>query len=236
MKLLLTGLALVLMATGASADVRLVVRADGTRVIVNDGKRSGSSQGLKASTLEWLAKQRDRKSEFDPIIERHAARYGVDPTLVRAVILVESNFDPNCVSNKGARGLMQLMPATAKRFQVTEVHDPDQNIRGGVAYLAFLLDLHPGDLSRVLASYNAGEGAVARYGGIPPYRETQHYVQKALSAYHGRPWGGAGSISIRPQNGGSILRGGFDRRAPELPPYVGTALAATTAAGRAGSR
>lgn len=235
MKLLLAWLALALMATGASADVRLVVRADGTRVIVNDG-RSRSSQGLKVSTLEWLAKQRDRKSEYDPIIERYAARYGVDPTLVRAVILVESNFNPNCISNKGARGLMQLMPATAKRFQVTEVHDPDQNIRGGVAYLAFLLDLHPGDLSRVLASYNAGEGAVARYGGIPPYRETQQYVQKALSAYHGRPWGGAGSISIRPQNGESTLRGGFDRPAPALPPYVGTALAATTAAGRGGSR
>ncbi|MFN2238435.1 MAG: lytic transglycosylase domain-containing protein [Thermoanaerobaculia bacterium] len=223
------------MATGASADVRLVVRADGTRIIVNDG-RTRVSRAMKTSTLEWLAKQRNRKSEFDPIIERHAARYGVDPTLVRAVILVESNFDPNCVSNKGARGLMQLMPATAKRFQVTEIHDPDQNIRGGVAYLAFLLDLHPGDLTRVLASYNAGEGAVARYGGIPPYRETQQYVQKALSAYHGRPWGGAGSISIRPQSGESILRGGFDQRAPALPPYVGTALAATTAAGRAGSR
>jgi soluble lytic murein transglycosylase-like protein len=235
MKPLLTALALVLMATGASADVRLVVRADGTRVIVNDG-RTRSNEGLKLSTLEWLAKQRDRKSEFDPIIERHAARYGVDPTLVRAVILVESNFDPNCVSNKGARGLMQLMPGTAKRFQVTEIHDPDQNIRGGVAYLAFLLDLHPGDLTRVLASYNAGEGAVARFGGIPPYRETQQYVQKALSAYHGRPWGGSGSISIRPQNGESILRGGFDRRASEPVPYVGATLAATTAAGRAGSR
>jgi soluble lytic murein transglycosylase-like protein len=235
MKPLLTALALVLVATGASAEVRLVVRADGTRVIVNDGQ-ARSPQGVKSSTLEWLAKQRDRKSEYDPIIERYAARYGVDPTLVRAVILVESNFDPDCVSNKGARGLMQLMPATAKRFQVTEIHDPEQNIRGGVAYLAFLLDLHPGDLTRVLASYNAGEGAVARFGGIPPYRETQQYVQKALSAYHGRPWGGAGSISIRPQNGETVLRGGFDRRGPELPPSVGATLAATTAAGRAGSR
>ncbi|MFN2441509.1 MAG: lytic transglycosylase domain-containing protein [Thermoanaerobaculia bacterium] len=235
MKLLLTGLALALMATGASADVRLVVRPDGTKVIVNDG-RARSSQGVNVSTLEWLAKQRDRKSEYDPIIERHASRFGVDPTLVRAVILVESNFDPLCVSHRGARGLMQLMPATAKRFQVSDIHDPDQNIRGGVAYLAFLLDLHPGDLTRVLASYNAGEGAVARYGGVPPYRETRQYVQKALSVYHGRAWGGSGSISIRTQTGEDVLRGGFERRAPQLPPYVGTAVAVTAAVGRSRSR
>lgn len=214
----------VTLAATAAADVKLVVRSDGSKVIVNDGVRS-SGDAIPESTLRWLARQRNRRSEYDPIIERHAARYGVDPVLVRAVILVESNFDPATVSHKGARGLMQLMPGTAKRFAVREMHDPEENIRGGVAYLAFLLDLHPNDLTRVLASYNAGENAVARYRGIPPYRETRQYVQKALTVYYGRPWG-ASSIAVLPRReDAGTLRGGFDREPPKLPPYVGTVAA-----------
>ena len=216
----------VILAATASADVKLVVRSDGTKVIVND-RRAPSRDAISESTLGWLARQRDRRSEYDPIIEGYAARYGVDPVLVRAVILVESNFDPATVSHKGACGLMQLMPATARRFDVDvqKIHDPDQNIRGGVAYLAFLLDLHANDLPRVLASYNAGENAVARYRGIPPYRETRQYVQKALTVYYGRPWG-ASTIEVHPrrQDAGT-LRGGFDHEAPKLPPYVGTVAA-----------
>lgn len=225
MRPLLTAAVLgVIFAASAAADVKLVVRSDGSKVIVNEG-RASSSDAIPESALQWLARQRDRRSEFDPFIERHAARYGVDPVLVRAVILVESSFDPATVSHKGARGLMQLMPGTAKRFNVREIHDPDENIRGGVAYLAFLLDLHPNDLTRVLASYNAGENAVARYRGIPPYRETRQYVQKALTVYYGRPWG-ASSIEVRPQReGAGTLRGGFDHEAPKLPPYVGTVAA-----------
>src|SRR5688572_28966802 len=155
----------VLMIAGvAGADVRILVKRNGEKVIYNAGPPRGGD-------LNWLAKRHDRASKYDPIIEHYSARYGVDPTLVRAVIQVESDFNPNCVSHKGARGLMQLMPGTAKRYGVKEIHDPEQNIRGGVQYLAYLLELF-GDKPRALAGYNAGEGAVLKYGGIPPYEET----------------------------------------------------------------
>src|SRR5689334_126286 len=139
-----------LLAGAASADVRLAVGKDGTKTIYNVG---GNSKG--SSDFVWLAKQRNRTSPYDAIIHKHAAKFGVDPVLVRAVIQVESNFNPLCVSNKGARGLMQLMPETARRFGVKRVHDPEENIRGGVQYLAALLAMFRYDLPRTLAAYNA---------------------------------------------------------------------------------
>lgn len=193
-----------LVANAAFADVRLAVKRDGTRLIYNVGSEP---RGARGPNFEWLAKRHDRPSRFDPIIERYAAKYNVDPTLVRAVIQVESDFNPATISHKGARGLMQLMPATAKRFGVTQVHDPDQNIHGGVKYLAYLTRLFPSDLPRALAAYNAGEGAVLRHGGIPPYDETQTYVKRAMTVYHGRPYGGG--ISFAGRRGGKKLQGGF---------------------------
>jgi soluble lytic murein transglycosylase-like protein len=194
-------LAIALIATAAHSDVRLMVRRDGTKVIYNVG-----SYG-KGSDYTWLARQRNRRTKYDPVIERYADRYGVDPVLVRAVIQVESDFNPNCVSHKGARGLMQLMPATARRYGVARIHDPEENIRGGIHYLADLLQMFSSDLPRVLAAYNAGENAVARYGGIPPYEETSTYVQRALTVYYGRPYGQV--MSFARSRGGSKLRGGF---------------------------
>jgi len=170
-------------------DIRIVTRSDGTKLISNFGGPG------KITSLVWLAKQRDRRSPYDGIIERHADQYGVDPVLVRAVIQVESNFDPRCVSKKGARGLMQLIPETAKRYGVTNIFDPDQNIRGGVHYLADLLRMFNNDLSRALAAYNAGENAVLKYAGIPPYSETTTYVTRALTVYYGRPYGQGESFS-----------------------------------------
>ena len=190
-----------LVAATANADVRIAVQRNGKKVIYNAGQYS------RGGDLNWLAKRHDRPSKYDAIIEHYAAKYAVDPTLVRAVIQVESDFNPNCVSHKGARGLMQLMPATAKRFGVTKIHDPEQNIHGGVRYLAYLQRLFNDDLSRVLAGYNAGENAVLKYGGIPPYEETGTYVQRALTVYHGRPFGGA--ISFAGRRGGKKLSGGF---------------------------
>ena len=196
-------------ASPASANVRLVVKKDGTKVISNVGFAPG-----RGSDFGWLAKQHDRRSRYDAIIERYADEYDVDPVLVRAVIQVESNFNPRCVSNKGARGLMQLMPGTAKRFGVTEVHNPEQNLRGGIRYLSVLLKLFNDDLSRALAAYNAGEGAVQRYGGIPPYEETSTYVKRALTVYYGRPYDQA--VSFAGKRGGKKLRGGVTRSTPPI--------------------
>ena len=107
-----------------------------------------------------------------------AREFGVEEAIVRAVMHAESAFNPNALSHAGAQGLMQLMPATAERFGVTNAFDPKQNIRGGVRYLAWLLRRFNGDLTLAAAGYNAGEGAVDRHGGVPPYRETQTYVQR----------------------------------------------------------
>ncbi len=198
-----------LVAGGMSADVRMAVRKNGSRVIFNVG---GAPRGTLASSLEWFAKRHDRRTKYDPIIERYASKYNLDPTLVRAVIQVESDFNAATVSHAGARGLMQLMPATARRFGVSKMHDPEENIHGGVKYLAYLTRLFPHDLPRALAAYNAGENAVIKYGGIPPYSETQTYVKRALTVYHGRPYGGSGAFSFAGGRGGKKLRGGFGGR------------------------
>ena len=111
-------------------------------------------------------------------VEAAAQEFGVEEAVVRAIIHAESAFRPNAVSHAGAQGLMQLIPATASRFGVTDVFQPEQNIRGGVQYLAWLLKRYNGDLTLAAAGYNAGEGAVDRHGGVPPYDETQRYVQR----------------------------------------------------------
>lgn len=119
-------------------------------------------------------------STFDEIIESSCSKYGVDSSLVKAVIRAESGFRPDAVSHAGAGGLMQLMPSTARSLGVTDVHDPAQNIEAGVRYLKLQLDRF-GDERLALAAYNAGPGAVAKYDGIPPYKETQNYVKKVMS-------------------------------------------------------
>ena len=120
------------------------------------------------------------------LVNRLAPRYGLEPELVLALIEVESNFDPNAHSPKDAQGLMQLIPPTAVRFGVEDIKHPLQNLHGGMAYLRWLLDHFEGDLSLALAGYNAGEGAVERYNGIPPYRETQRYVKLVVRSYDRR--------------------------------------------------
>jgi soluble lytic murein transglycosylase-like protein len=119
-------------------------------------------------------------AEFDPIINSCALAYGVDKSLVKAVIHAESGYDPNAVSAKGASGLMQLMPQTAKSLKVANSFDPADNIRGGVRYLKFLLDTFRGDVTLALAAYNAGLSRVAQYNGVPPYEETRNYVARVM--------------------------------------------------------
>jgi len=118
--------------------------------------------------------------DYRGIIRQCAKKYGVDAALVKAMIQAESAFNPGAVSPKGARGLMQLMPPTARRHGVSNIHDPLQNIRGGVGHLRGLLDQFNNDVTLAIAAYNAGAGSVARYGGLPPYPQTRTYVAKVL--------------------------------------------------------
>jgi soluble lytic murein transglycosylase-like protein len=124
-----------------------------------------------------------QNTSFASIIDSVSAKYGVDPSLVGALIKNESNFNANAESYAGAQGLMQLMPGTAASLGVLDSFDPYQNIEGGVKYLSKLLNMYNGDVSMALAAYNAGPGAVNEYNGIPPYQETQTYVQRVLSTY-----------------------------------------------------
>lgn len=119
-------------------------------------------------------------AEFDTIINSCSSEFGVDKSLVKAVIHAESGYNPNAVSSKGAAGLMQLMPGTAQDLKVADSFNPSDNIRGGVRYLRFLLDTFKGDVSLALAAYNAGLKNVAKHGGIPPFNETRNYVSKVL--------------------------------------------------------
>ncbi|GMV16850.1 MAG: hypothetical protein AMXMBFR56_50740 [Polyangiaceae bacterium] len=125
----------------------------------------------------------ERFSRYDVYIRQAATLYQIPEELVRAVIKVESDFDPRAVSRANARGLMQLIPETAERMLVSDHFDPRQNIFGGTRYLRVLANLFNGDLELTIAAYNAGENAVIRNGGIPPYEETQAYVGKVLSYY-----------------------------------------------------
>lgn len=126
----------------------------------------------------------DRFTRYDAIIEEAARLYQLPPDFVRAVIKVESNFQPDVVSRVGAIGLMQMMPGTARSMGVVNPFDPRQNIFGGTRYLRLLANLFHGDLVLTIAAYNAGEGAVQRYRGVPPYEETQRYVQRVLRHYY----------------------------------------------------
>ena len=127
---------------------------------------------------------------LDPLIQAQADRQGLDPNLLKAVIRTESNFNPNAVSSAGAQGLMQLMPGTARGLGVENSFDPVQNLMGGAKYLKGLLKKYDNSVPKALAAYNAGPGAVDRYGGIPPYAETTQYVKKVLSSYQAYQGGG----------------------------------------------
>lgn len=150
---------------------------------------SGSSTG-------WLRMTETSRTLYAAEIREISARHGVDPTLVESVIRAESAFNPTAVSRAGARGLMQLMPKTALALGVRDSFNPRENIDGGVRHLRYLLDRYPGNVALAVAAYNAGEGAVDTYRGIPPYAETQQYVRRVLqSGRGGGVWSGGRSVN-----------------------------------------
>lgn len=179
--------------------------ATGSILIWNDEGSGWKPRGRVPSDA-WLASRRNAPGPYDDLLRLHAARTGVDFALAKSVMLVESGFNPRARSPKGARGLMQLMPATASRYRVRDVYDPEENVRGGVEHLADLIATFQGDIRLVLAAYNSGSGAVLRYAGVPPYGETTEYVRRAMAAYQGKErvptlGGGFGTAELRlPQN------------------------------------
>lgn len=124
------------------------------------------------------------KNDFEDLIEKHAAKNGLDPDFIKAIVKQESGFNPNATSKCGAMGLMQLMPATAKGLGVTDAYNPEENIMGGIKYFKSMLNKFNQDPELALAAYNAGPGAVQKYGNIPPYRETQNYVKNIMANYN----------------------------------------------------
>lgn len=175
---LLSGLLLplILPAWATAGGARIYRRVDSSGVIhySNIPPQPFLSSGPRRSEI---------RASLQGLIRAAAGRHGVDSRLVEAIIAVESDFNPWAVSPKGAMGLMQLMPETARRYSVRNPFDPVENIAGGIQYLTDLLHRFGGDLRSILAAYNAGESAVAHHHGVPPYRETREYVKKVLRRY-----------------------------------------------------
>ena len=185
------GLAVLCLSTGAAADIYQYTDADGVIHFTNTRPGDARARVLKEGAARRFAgasvppQDRDpaRFTRYDDWIREAATLYQIPEQLVRAIIKVESDYDPRAVSVSGARGLMQLMPDTAERLQVRDIHDPRENIFGGVRYLRILANAFNGDLELTVAAYNAGEEAVMRYGGIPPYAQTRTYVVRVTGYY-----------------------------------------------------
>jgi soluble lytic murein transglycosylase-like protein len=181
----------------ANAAVMRAARSAAAEVSQYVGRESSQSANAKIVAANFRGTL-TTAADIDSAIEEAAARHNVDPNLVRAVVKVESNFNPNAVSRKGAMGLMQLMPSTARQLKVNNPFDPEQNVDAGVRHLKQLLESYGGDIKLTLAAYNAGAGAVARSSGVPRYAETQNYVRRITNLYYGSPASSPSEVSRNP--------------------------------------
>lgn len=185
-------LGLVLFSSVTQARVYLYQMPDGSRMVsdrplINSKaklvRRSKDLGNMGHYVARRTVRAKRRMRLWSYFIYHQAQKHGIDDSLVKAVIYTESYFNPNATSHKGASGLMQLMPATAEKYGITDLYNPQQNIIGGIKHLRYLMTLFPDNIKYVLAAYNAGENAVNKYNGIPPYRETQGYVKKVLKHF-----------------------------------------------------
>lgn len=177
------------LCSSAQARVYLYQMPDGSRLVsghplINTKaklvRRSNNMDNMGHYAARRTLRAKRQMRVLSPVIYHQSKKYDIDESLVKAVIYTESYFNPNATSHKGASGLMQLMPATAEKYGVSDLYNPRQNIIAGIKHLRYLMTLFPGNLKHVIAAYNAGENAVNKYNGIPPYRETQGYVKKVM--------------------------------------------------------
>ncbi|MFO0734946.1 MAG: lytic transglycosylase domain-containing protein [Labilithrix sp.] len=192
LRLLVASAALLLPLTAGADTIYKTVNADGSISFTSRPSGANSTVAIKSDSrasrtgLPAFApqdKDLSRYTRYDEHIRGAASLYQIPEQLVRAVIKVESDYDPRAISSAGARGLMQLMPETAERLGVKDISDPRENIYGGVRYLRVLANMFNGDLDFTIAAYNAGENAVISHGGIPPYAQTRDYVVKVTKFY-----------------------------------------------------
>lgn len=181
-----------LISSQAQARVYLYQMPDGSRMVsdrpmINSKaklvRRSKDLTNMGHYVARRTVRAKRRMRLWSYFIFEESRKYGIDDSLVKAVIYTESYFNPNATSHKGASGLMQLMPATAAKYGVSDLYNPRQNIVAGIKHLKYLLTLYPNNLKHAIAAYNAGENAVDKYNGIPPYRETQGYVKKVMKHF-----------------------------------------------------
>jgi hypothetical protein len=193
----LSGFLLALLGTSsAQADTYRLVESDGVVHLTNapTDPRYRGLPGTSGTATGWLRMSETARGQYASEIREISSRHGVDPALVESVIRAESAFNPTAVSRSGARGLMQLMPKTALALGVRDSFNPRENIEGGVRHLRYLLDRYPGNVALAVAAYNAGEAAVDANRGIPPYAETQQYVQRVLRSSGGAAWTGRAAL------------------------------------------
>ncbi len=218
------------LATDSAAELAAIAGDDGVIRIVRRSELAARTAAKAYSTAYQLSEcsevngRRPKYAELSWLIMKTARKYGLDPAFVMALVKVESNFNPCAISPKGARGLMQLMPATARMYGLRDYYDPAANADAGVRHLSMLLERYDDDVDLVLAAYNAGSSAVDRYGGIPPYGETVRFirmVKKAYLTFSGRRTtvsgtatfsGGGGLYRSLSEDGTIVIRGFPGRR------------------------